>query len=311
MQPPLAARRDQLIARQRLQDVQPVRALARGRQSLGPKLVQPKLIPKDHRQPTRAPLARPAQPHLAQPDRNHVAVEGRRDAVLGEKRDLGRASAGRVALGEDGDLDVFADPVGERDRASELLVGVADVEAGADVDLDRLVELRRGELGHERQRLGGRVLAFAVDLPELLGVTASVAHRGDVHPHRAGRPGDDLGRLLDVVGVEVLELALGDVAELLLGDGADLRAVGLGRALVDVDRLTDQHRRRGGLGHERERAVLVDGDHDRDDGPRFARGLGVEGLAELHDVDPVLAQGRADRRGRARLPGVGLELDRG
>jgi len=33
------------------------------------------------------------QPHLAQSDRNHVAVESRRDAVLGEKRDLRRASA--------------------------------------------------------------------------------------------------------------------------------------------------------------------------------------------------------------------------
>ena len=93
MQPPLAARRDQLIACQRLQDVQPTRALARGRQGLGPKLVQPKLIPKNHGQPARAPLARAAQPHLAQPDRNHVAIENRRHAVLGEKRDLGRSPA--------------------------------------------------------------------------------------------------------------------------------------------------------------------------------------------------------------------------
>ena len=64
-----------------------------GGRGLGPKLVQPKLIPKDHGQPARAPLARPAQPHLAQPDRNHVTIESRRHAVLGEKRDLGRASA--------------------------------------------------------------------------------------------------------------------------------------------------------------------------------------------------------------------------
>ena len=48
-----------------------------------------------------------------------------------------------VALGEDGDLDLLAEPVGQRDRAAQLLVGVADVEAGADVDLDRLVELGR------------------------------------------------------------------------------------------------------------------------------------------------------------------------
>ena len=82
--------------------------------------------------------------------------------------------AGGVALGEDGDLDVFADPVGQGDRAAQLLVGVADVEAGADVDLDRLVELRAGQLGDERHRLGGLVLAFAVDLAELIGVAASV-----------------------------------------------------------------------------------------------------------------------------------------
>ena len=48
-----------------------------------------------------------------------------------------------VALGEHGDLDLLAEPVGQRDRAAQLLVGVTDVQAGADVDLDRLVELAR------------------------------------------------------------------------------------------------------------------------------------------------------------------------
>src|SRR5436305_1475860 len=50
-----------------------------------------------------------------------------------------------VALGEDGDLDLLAQPVRQRDRAAQLLVRVADVQAGADVHLDRLVEL--GPLG--------------------------------------------------------------------------------------------------------------------------------------------------------------------
>ena len=36
--------------------------------------------------------------------------------------------AGLVALGEDGDLDLLAEPVGQRDRAAQLLVGVADVQ---------------------------------------------------------------------------------------------------------------------------------------------------------------------------------------
>ena len=68
-----------------------------------------------------------------------------------------------VALGEDGDRDVLPEAVGQRDRAAQLLVGVADVQTGADVDLDRLVELGARELLDERDRLGRRVLALAVD----------------------------------------------------------------------------------------------------------------------------------------------------
>ena len=50
-----------------------------------------------------------------------------------------------VALGEHGDRHLLAEPVRQRDRAAQLLVGVADVQAGADVHLDRLVELGRLE----------------------------------------------------------------------------------------------------------------------------------------------------------------------
>src|SRR3954454_22491704 len=69
-----------------------------------------------------------------------------------------------VALGEDGDLDLLAQPVGQRDRAAQLLVGVADVQPRADVDLDGLVELRRRERPDELDRRARRVLALAVDL---------------------------------------------------------------------------------------------------------------------------------------------------
>ena len=74
-----------------------------------------------------------------------------------------------VALGEDGDLDVLAQAVGQRDGAAQLLVGVADVEARAHVDLDGLVELRALELLDELDRLGGLVLVLAVDLRACLG----------------------------------------------------------------------------------------------------------------------------------------------
>ena len=125
--------------------------------------------------------------HVRRGDRHVEVVEALAD-LLGEvlAADVVGAGllgfAGGVALGEDGDLDVFADPVGQGDGAAQLLVGVADVEAGADVHLDRLVELRAGQLGDERHRLGGLVLAFAVDLPELVGVAASVAHEATSTP---------------------------------------------------------------------------------------------------------------------------------
>ena len=49
--------------------------------------------------------------------------------------------AGLVALGEGRHLDLLAQTVRQGDRAPQLLVGVAHVQAGADVQLDRLVQL--------------------------------------------------------------------------------------------------------------------------------------------------------------------------
>ena len=119
-----------------------------------------------------------------------------------------------VALGEHGDLDVLAEAVRERDRPAQLLVGVADVQPGAHVDLDGLVELRALELLDERDRLGGRVLALAVEA--LLGVEVCLAVLCQLlthlHAHRARGAGDDLRRGVDVVGVQVLHLLLGDLA---------------------------------------------------------------------------------------------------
>src|SRR6185437_2248857 len=54
------------------------------------------------------------------------------------------------------------------------------------------------------------------------------------------------------------------------------------------ERLADQDGGRRSLRDERERAVLVHGDHDWDDRARLGERLRVEGLAELHDVDAVL-----------------------
>src|SRR4051812_49411038 len=79
-----------------------------------------------------------------------------------------------VALGEDGDRHALAQAVGQRDRAAQLLIGVAHVQAGADVELDGLVEARPLELLDERHCLRRRVVVLAVDLLARLDVLATV-----------------------------------------------------------------------------------------------------------------------------------------
>src|SRR5439155_22627292 len=131
----------------------------------------------------------------------------------------------------------------------------------------------------------------------------------DLHAHAARRAGDDLRRLVDVARVQVLQLRLGDLAHLRPREPADLAAVGLGGALLEAEGLLDQDGRRRRLGDEGERAVLVDRDLGRRDAALLLRRLGVERLAELHDVDAVLAERRADRWSRVRLTAGDLELD--
>src|SRR5207247_7150780 len=64
-----------------------------------------------------------------------------------------------LALGEDDDAPRLADPLRERDAPADRLVGLAGVDAKADRDLDRLVELR---LGEAREDLEGLFEAVAL-----------------------------------------------------------------------------------------------------------------------------------------------------
>src|SRR3954449_4778956 len=82
--------------------------------------------------------------------------------------------------------------------------------------------------------------------------------------HRAGTAFDDLRRGVEVVGVQILHLHLGDLAQLRAADGARGDLAGLRRALLDPRRLLEQERCGRGLGRERERTVRIDGDHRRD-----------------------------------------------
>src|SRR5574337_774544 len=130
-----------------------------------------------------------------------------------------------------------------------------------------------------------------------------------VDAHAAGAAGDGTHRGFQIRGGDVRHLDLGDLLQLLARDLAHLVGVGRGAALVDADSLANQHRGRRRLGDEGEAAVVVDRDHHRDRQALLELlSLGVERLAELHDVDALLAERRSHGRGWIRLAGRNLQL---
>ena len=86
VQPPFAARIDQLVTHQRLQHVQPARALTARRQPGTPEPIQFQPVPQRQRQPARAPLPRPVRTQRMDLDPHHLAGQLRRLPVLGEQR---------------------------------------------------------------------------------------------------------------------------------------------------------------------------------------------------------------------------------
>src|SRR6202142_4119198 len=140
--------------------------------------------------------------------------------------------------------------------------------------------------------------------------TAGMSHPLRVDAHAAGAAGDRAHGGIQTPGGQIGHLHLGDVFELLARDLADLGRVGRRAAFRNAERLGDQHRGRRRLHDERETAVAVDRDHDRRGQALLQRlGLGIECLAELHDVHALLTQCRANRRARIGLTCRDLQLD--
>ena len=173
-----------------------------------------------------------------------------------------------VALGEDGDRDALAQAVGQRDRAAQLLVGVADVEARCARGPRRTRRTSRaassltswtasaGSCSRSRSTLPAR-LPVGLAVPGHLSTTST--------PIERAVPAMIFAAWSTSCALRSGSLLLGDLAQLRRADRADLVAVRLARALVEARGLLDEHRGRRRLRDERERAVLVDRDDDRDD----------------------------------------------
>ena len=103
----------------------------------------------------------------------------------------------------------------------------------------------------------------------------------------------------------------GDLLDLLHGNGADFVPVRFTRAFFQLGGLQKQHRRRGRLGDEGKRAIMVHGDHHRNNHALLVGRSGVERLAEFHNVQAVLTQ-RRTHGGRGVGDTAGnLQLDLG
>src|SRR5207248_5220838 len=92
-----------------------------------------------------------------------------------------------LALREHGDALLAAGAMGQHQRAAELLLGMAHVEAEIHVHLDRLVELRSVRLLEDPNRLCRRVDRFAVDHAADLAVPLAVLHRYRSSPIKRSR----------------------------------------------------------------------------------------------------------------------------
>ncbi len=127
---------------------------------------------------------------------------------------------------------------------------------------------------------------------------------------RTGAACDRANRGVEIGRGEIGHLRFRDVLELLARDLADLFGVRTARTRLDADRLLQQHARRRRLGDEGEAAIGIDRDDGRDRQARLEllRG-GIERLAELHDVQTALTEGRAHGRRRIGLPRLDLQLD--
>ena len=104
---------------------------------------------------------------------------------------------------------------------------------------------------------------------------------------------------------------LDDFFSLFARNLADLVSLRTRRSLLDLGGFLNQNRGRRSLHDEREALIGIGGNHNRNRKTRFhALRLSVKRLAEFHDVQAALTEGRSDGRSRIGFTSRNLQLDK-
>ena len=219
------------------------------------------------------------------------------------------------ALGEHGHALGLAGAVGQHDSATHDLVGFLGIDAELHGHVDGLIELGVGEFFDDAQGIGQRVQLVAVDLAcrRLFDFWSawSFTTPSTVTPIERAEPAmvrTAASRSAAVMSF-ILVLAISSSwARVIL---PTLSVCGVAEPLSSLMAFLIRVDRRRRLDDEGKALVRESGDHhgQRQTGLNTL-GLGVERLAELHDVQAALTQCRADGWGWIGLASWHLQLDK-
>src|ERR1700676_659065 len=152
--------------------------------------------------------------------------------------------------------------------------------------------------------------AFSTFLPDFfIAILVPKSLRYDFETHVSRCTHHRADRRFNIRGVEIHELELGDFFYLLLRDFADFVAIRLRGTLDDAGGAQQQNRCRRRLQNKGESAVRIYRyQHRKNHAVRLFGGLGIELLAEIHDVQAVRTERRAHWRRRSRFARRQLQL---
>src|SRR5699024_6898328 len=220
---------------------------------------------------------------------------------------------GIVALSKHGDAHTFTRAIRHDGGAAHVLIRLARIDTEIDRHLNRLGEFGTGQLFEQIEGFVNTIYAGRIDLfADGLHPPGYLCHVLALHldAHAASAAGDNFDGAIHVGRIQVRPLGCRNFLELAAGNATHFVLERVSGTFGDTGRLFQQHGCRRRLLDERKTAIRVDGnDHRHRQAGFYILRLSIERLAELHDVNAVLAERRPYRRAWIGLCGRYLQLD--